>query len=216
MKTVNTNKGEFLFVEIPIDAYDFNLYHLVSGPLENPSTRFLYFVEWKQKSAPLSIMAKQQLGYDEYEIVATTENITKKQAATIVESIEVPEKGSFYKAYRDKHITPFFINSINSFKTLLQFEELNAPRYIILKKKVKTEVAPYLTIAGAKVLKGSEYFIVNHNGDITFHKASNENNTVHNCYFLTRREAEIYARLIKLSKPIYAAIKEIEENHLGR
>ena len=137
MKTVTTSKGEFLFVEIPEDAYAFSLYHIFGRYLEDNSPRFLYFIEWREKSAPLSIMTKQELGYEEYEIVTTTEEITKEQAASIVEDFTTLEKGSYYKDYRDKHAVPFLIDPINSFITLLHFLNLRTARYLVLKKKVK-------------------------------------------------------------------------------
>jgi hypothetical protein len=98
MKEINLPSGNYLFVEVPDDAYDF------SNNLHSAQIDFLQDTPYKDSSIVIKdAVILRDYYHDKFEIISTTKDITEEQAESIVDKIVGPSNKSvidnYYKSY---------------------------------------------------------------------------------------------------------------------
>ena len=142
MKEINLPSGNYLFVEVPSDAFDFKTIYedkyttlyvkLKSIPDNNPFSEIETFEDWHHQECILE--TSRSLGIPELKIISTTKNITEEQAESIVEHQDLRYKN--YKTFRwySSNKGKSF-RAKESLQSLIQANELDVNKnYLILKK----------------------------------------------------------------------------------
>jgi hypothetical protein len=128
MKEINLPSGDYLFVEVPEFAYNFQLSSYVS----NNFKQYLFIVYSSDKPNILEL-GESNCSYDLYgEIISTTKDITEEQAGSIVE-IKRNEIDKYYENYDNAIL--LFETAKESLQSLIQANGLDVNKnYLILKK----------------------------------------------------------------------------------
>lgn len=130
MKEITTNKGTFLFVEVPDDAYDFRLGEIRAGS----------FVEYKTYDKFPTKKIIINLKKVKVKIISTTKDITEEQAENIVDFSDYPNR-RVYQDYETKNedwldLGYFVETTKESLQSLIQANGLDVNKnYLILLKK---------------------------------------------------------------------------------
>ncbi len=139
MKAIKIKDKDYLFIEVPFDAYGF------SNNLHFAQIDFLLNVNYKDSSLLVSDTIILKDCYDnKFQIISTTKDITEKQAENIVESkIIYSIKLTTYRDYMFLHSSSDYENEFlfdymtakESLKSLIQAHLLDVEKnYLILLK----------------------------------------------------------------------------------
>ena len=135
MKTIKTQKGEFLFVEVPDYAYDFVE---ITNQSEIPyKTAIQYYTKCLVTGYPQGESVTIGL---KFEIISTTKDITEEQAGSVVDKYN----NSSYRDYSidkigaywmpDIETNDIFLTAKESLQSLIQANGLGVRKnYLILK-----------------------------------------------------------------------------------
>jgi hypothetical protein len=140
MKEINLPSGNYLFVEVPDDAFDFKtiyedkyttLYVKLKSILDNnPFSEIETFEDWHHQECILE--TSRSLGIPELKIISTTKDITEEQAKGIVETLSLYGESRF-KEYPHEQFP--FKKVFESLQSLIQANGLDINKnYLILKK----------------------------------------------------------------------------------
>lgn len=118
MKEINLPSGNYLFIEVPDDAYNFSVYKY------NITSQIRYFYDNYQCDITIQ---KADWG-----IISTTKDITEEQANSLVEK---PEYG-WYLTYTKGNMDSYHCQTAKeSLQSLIQANDLDINKnYLILKK----------------------------------------------------------------------------------
>jgi hypothetical protein len=130
MKEITTNKGTFLFVEVPDDACDFNvIMEILHIKIQKKGYSETKYIELSDKRI-----------LDFCKIISTTKDITEEQAENIVDFSDYPNR-RVYQDYETKNedwldLGYFVETTKESLQSLIQTNSLDINKnYLILLKK---------------------------------------------------------------------------------
>jgi hypothetical protein len=130
MKEINLPSGNYLFVEVPDDAYDF------SNNLHSAQIDFLQDTPYKDSSIVIKDAVILRDYYnDKFEVISTTKDITEEQAYEIIDSCD--DWGEDDWSYNKNYITGDWLlkTAKESLQSLIQANGLDIDKnYLILKK----------------------------------------------------------------------------------
>ena len=123
IKNITIPSGNYIFVEVPVDAKDFEINHA------HNATWVLYDYISKRGSNSISLSDN----VIEYEIISTTNDITEEQCKDLIDK---PEYG-WYLTYTKGNSDSYHSQTAKeSLKSLIQSLDLNTEsNYILIKNK---------------------------------------------------------------------------------
>lgn len=130
MKEINLPSGNYLFVEVPDDAYDF------SNNLHSAQIDFLQDTPYKDSSIVIKDAVILRDYYnDKFEVISTTKDITEEQAGSIVDKVLGFGTRPQYKDYKLDASFSIYFTAKESLQSLIQANGLSLEKnYLILKK----------------------------------------------------------------------------------